>query len=124
MNVAPESLGRSNDFGSPVSVIAVAGISATVECPVPVARWQSVQEHMNIEAIRPLMDISMSPQAHLAVAVTLGRLELLMAEGWHVPHASASVTILPLSATVARVRAGQKGKAWRSIRPIRCTRSD
>lgn len=79
---------------------------------------------MNIEAIRPLMDISMPPQAHLAVAVTVGRLELLMAEGWHAPRGPASVTILPLSATLARVRPGQKGKAWRSIRVIRCTRND
>jgi hypothetical protein len=105
-------------------VIAAAGISATVECPVPVARWQSVQEHMNIEAIRPLTDMVMLPQAHLAVAVTVGRLELLMAEGWHAPLGLASVTILPLAATVARVRPGQKGKAWRSIRAIRCTPND
>ena len=104
-------------------MIAAAGTSATVECPVPVARWQSVQEHMNIEATRPLIDMVMPPQAHLAVTVTLGRLELLIAAGWHALRGRASVTTLSLSATVARVRPGQKGKAWRSIQAIRCIRN-
>lgn len=57
---------------------AAAGVSATLECPVPVARWQSRHEHINIETTGPFTAISMAPQAQVAVTLMFGRWVVLI----------------------------------------------
>jgi hypothetical protein len=48
VKVAPESAGRAKARVSPVTATSRAAASDTAECPVPVAFWQSSQEHMNM----------------------------------------------------------------------------
>ncbi|KKB84815.1 hypothetical protein VW29_08155 [Devosia limi DSM 17137] len=66
MKVAPESLVLSNPLTAPVIVSAAVGTSATVACPVPLARWQSWQAHNSIALIRPRTAMLTAPQAQLA----------------------------------------------------------
>lgn len=78
VKVAPESLGLSKDFGVPRMLSAVAGTIATLEWPVPLAFWQSRQEHSGIESTGPSMLTSIAPQAQVVVAFVVGRWVVLI----------------------------------------------
>jgi hypothetical protein len=73
VSVAPELAGRAKDLAVPVRVTSAGRASTTAEWPVPVARWQSSQEHRNIARTLPENVMETAPQAHLVVTSTTGR---------------------------------------------------
>jgi hypothetical protein len=58
-------------------------IRKAAEWPVPVARWQSSHEHMNIERTVPAKRAVTAPQAHDALRSISGRAGFSIAGGWH-----------------------------------------
>jgi len=69
---APESAGRSKLETGPVMVTSDGAASATVAWPVPVAFWQSRQEHMSIAKIGPCTRTATAPHAQRAERSTDG----------------------------------------------------
>lgn len=76
---------------------------ATLECPLPVARWQSIQEHSNIETTSPEMLMLTMPQAQVVEASKAGCLALFMPESSHRPLRATSAALAKQKCTAYRI---------------------